>query len=147
MNLFAKMNQQATIWVKDMMTALATTDEHKALHALRAGLQSLRDRLSTDQAAQLSAQLPLIIRGMFFEGWNPSITPMRIRHRGELLALVRERYAPREDVPAEDILRSLFRVLDRHIAPGEIGHLMVTLPEDLIAIIGGRDLAESADGL
>jgi uncharacterized protein (DUF2267 family) len=147
MNLFAKMNQQATMWIKDMMAALGTTDEHKALHALRAGLQALRDRLSADQAAQLSAQLPLIIRGMFFEGWNPSDTPLRIRHRAEFLALVREKYAPREDVPAEDILRSVFRVLDKHIAPGEVGHLMVTLPEELVAMVGGRDLAEGADGL
>jgi uncharacterized protein (DUF2267 family) len=147
MNLFAKMNQQATMWIKDMMAALGTTDEHKALHALRAGLQALRDRLSADQAAQLSAQLPLIIRGMFFEGWNPSDTPLRIRHRAEFLALVREKYAPREDVPAEDILRSVFRVLDKHIAPGEVGHLMVTLPEEVVAMVGGRDLAEGADGL
>jgi uncharacterized protein (DUF2267 family) len=145
MNLFAKMNQQANIWVKDMMAALGTKDGHKALHALRAGLQALRDRLSVDQAAQLSAQLPLIIRGMFFEGWDPSSTPMRIRHRTEFLALVREKYAPREDLAAEDIMRSLFRVLDRHIAAGEVGHLMVTLPEDLTAIIGGRDLAENLD--
>ena len=145
MNLFAKMNQQANIWVKDMMAALGTKDGHKALHALRAGLQALRDRLSADQAAQLSAQLPLIIRGMFFEGWDPSSTPMRIRHRTEFLALVREKYAPREDLAAEDIMRSLFRVLDRHIAAGEVGHLMVTLPEDLTAIIGGRDLAENLD--
>jgi uncharacterized protein (DUF2267 family) len=145
MNLFARMNQQATIWVKDMMGELGTTDGHKGLHALRAGLQSLRDRLSVDQTAQLSAQLPLIIRGMFFEGWDPSGTPLRIRDRAEFLALVREKYAPREDVAAEDILRSLFRVLDRHIAAGEVGHLMVTLPEDLTAIIGGRDLAENLD--
>jgi uncharacterized protein (DUF2267 family) len=147
MNLFAKMNQQATIWIKDMMAALGTTDEHKALHALRAGLQALRDRLSVDQAAQLSAQLPLIIRGMFFEGWDPSDTPLRIRHRAEFLALVREKYAPREDAPAEDILRSVFRVLDKHIAPGEVGHLMVTLPEELVAIVGGRDLTEGLEGL
>jgi uncharacterized protein (DUF2267 family) len=145
MNLFAKMNQQANIWVKDMMAALGTKDGHKGLHALRAGLQALRDRLSVDQAAQLSAQLPLIIRGMFFEGWDPSNTPMRIRHRAEFLALVREKYAPREDLSAEDIMRSLFRVLDRHVAAGEVGHLMVTLPEDLTAIIGGRDLAENLD--
>jgi uncharacterized protein (DUF2267 family) len=147
MNLFAKMNQQATIWIKDMMAALGTTDEHKALHALRAGLQALRDRLSADQAAQLSAQLPLIIRGMFFEGWDPSDTPLRIRHRAEFLALVRDKYAPREDVPAEDILRSVFRVLDKHIAPGEVGHLMVTLPEELVAMVGGRGLAERAEGV
>jgi uncharacterized protein (DUF2267 family) len=145
MNLFAKMTQQANIWVKDMMAGLGTTDAHKALHALRAGLQSLRDRLSVDQAAQLSAQLPLIIRGMFFEGWDPSSTPLRIRHRAEFLALVREKYAPREDISAEDIMRSLFRVLDKHVAAGEVGHLMVTLPEDLTAIIGGRDLADSLD--
>jgi uncharacterized protein (DUF2267 family) len=139
------MNQQATRWIKDMMAELGTTDEHKALHALRAGLQSLRDRLSVDQAAQLSAQLPLIIRGMFFEGWDPSGTPLRIRHREEFLSLVREKYAPREDLSAEDIMRSLFRVLDRHVAAGEVGHLMVTLPEDLTAIIGGRDLSEGLD--
>jgi uncharacterized protein (DUF2267 family) len=147
MNLFAKMNQQATIWIKDMMAALGTTDEHKAVHALRAGLQALRDRLSVDQAAQLSAQLPLIIRGMFFEGWDPSDTPLRIRHRAEFLSLVREKYAPREDAPAEDILRSVFRVLDKHIAPGEVGHLMVTLPEELVAMVGGRDLTEGLEGL
>lgn len=143
MNLFAKMNQQATIWIKDMMAALGTADAHKAMHALRAGLHALRDRLSADQAAQLSAQLPLIIRGMFFEGWDPSDTPLRIRHRAEFLALVRERYAPREDLAAEDILRCLFRVLDKHVAAGEVGHLMVTLPEELTTIIGGRELAEA----
>jgi uncharacterized protein (DUF2267 family) len=145
MNLFAKMNQQATIWLKDMMAELGTTDGHKALHALRAGLHSLRDRLSVDQAAQLSAQLPSIVRGIFFEGWDPSVTPLRIRHRADFLALVRENYAPREDLAAEDIMRSLFRVLDRHIAAGEVGHLMVALPEDLTAIIGGRDPAENLD--
>jgi uncharacterized protein (DUF2267 family) len=142
MNLFARMNQQATLWIKDLMALLGTTDGHKGMHAMRAGLQCLRDRLSVEQAAQLSAQLPLIIRGMFFEGWNPGQTPLPIRHRAEFLALVRERYAPREDLAAEDIMRALFRVLDRHIAPGEVSHLMVTLPEDLTALIGGRDPAE-----
>jgi uncharacterized protein (DUF2267 family) len=145
MNMFAKMNQQATLWIKDMMAALGTTDAPRALHALRAGLQALRDRLSVHQAAQLSAQLPLIIRGMFFEGWDPSSTPMKLRHRADILALVRARYAPREDLAAEDIMRSLFRVLDRHVAAGEVGHLMVTLPEDLVAVIGGRDLTDGLD--
>ena len=147
MNLFAKMNQQANIWVKDMMAGLGTDDAHKALHALRAGLQSLRDRLTVDQAAQLSAQLPLIIRGMFFEGWDPSETPLPLRHRAEFLALVRSRYAPREDLAAEDIIRALFRVLDAHVAPGEVGHLMVTLPEELTTMLAGRGLTEEADSV
>jgi len=116
------------------------------LHALRAGLQALRDRLTVDDAAQLSAQLPLIIRGMFFEGWDPSATPLRIRHRAEFLALVREKYAPREDVPAEDIMRSLFRLLNRHVTSGEVSHLMLTLPEELTEMVGGRGFEEGADG-
>src|SRR6185369_5649848 len=69
MKLFDQANQKANLWVKDMMNALGTEDPHQALHALRAGLQALRDRLSVDEAAQLGAQLPLIVRGFFFEGW------------------------------------------------------------------------------
>src|SRR4051794_23126838 len=109
MNLFATVNQQATIWVKQMMAELRTDDPHRALHALRAGLHALRDRLSVDEAAQLSAQLPVLVRGIFFEGWDPTGKPLRIRHRAEFLALVREKYAPRDDLPADDIMVALFR--------------------------------------
>src|SRR4051812_20522075 len=102
MHAFDKMNQQAASWIKGMMAQLHIGDEDRAMHALRAGLQALRDRLSVDEAAQLAAQLPLIVRGMFFEGWVPSGKPLRIRHREEFLELVRQKYG-RDDLAAADI--------------------------------------------
>jgi uncharacterized protein (DUF2267 family) len=137
MRLFDKVNQQATLWVKDMMSALGTDDAPQALHALRAGLHALRDRLTLEEAAQLSAQLPLLVRGMFFEGWVPTDKPLRIRHRDEFLALVRAKYAPREDVPAEFIIAATFRVLSKHVSPGELGDVMMSLPESIASVVTG----------
>jgi uncharacterized protein (DUF2267 family) len=138
MNLFERVNQQAMNWVKEMMTELHTDNPQLALHALRAGLQALRDRLSVAEAAQLSAQLPLLVRGMFFEGWDPNGKPLRIRHRAEFLALVRQKFAPREDAAADDIIVALFRVMGRHVAQGEITDLMLTLPEEIVDVVSPR---------
>jgi uncharacterized protein (DUF2267 family) len=145
MGLFERANQHATVWVKDMMAALQTDDARKALHALRAGLHALRDRLSVDEAAQLSAQLPLLVRGIFFEGWRPSGKPLRIRRKADFLALVREKYAPRTDAAADDIVTALFRVLGRHVTDGEITNVMLTLPEALIEVAEGRPQERAED--
>ncbi|MEP6652851.1 MAG: DUF2267 domain-containing protein [Myxococcales bacterium] len=137
MKLFEKANQQAAVWVKHMMAELATRDSQKALHALRAGLHALRDRLTVQEAAQLSAQLPLLIRGVFFEGWSPRKTPRRIRRRADFLALVRQQSAPRQDFPADLIVAALFRVLARHVTKGELTNVVMSLPEELVDLVEG----------
>jgi uncharacterized protein (DUF2267 family) len=145
MGLFDRANQHANVWVKDMMAALGTDDPRKGLHALRAGLHALRDRLSVDEAAQLSAQLPLLVRGIFFEGWHPSGKPLRIRRKADFLALVREKYAPRTDAAADDIVTGLFRVLGRHVTDGEITNVLLSLPEELIEVAEGRPVERAED--
>ncbi len=145
MHVFDRANQHAIVWVKDMMAALGTEDPRKGLHALRAGLHALRDRLSVDEAAQLSAQLPLVVRGVFFEGWHPSGKPLRIRRKADFLALVREKYAPRTDAAADDIVTALFRVLAQHITDGEITNVMLSLPEELVEVAEGRPQERAED--
>lgn len=138
MRIFDRANQQATAWVKEMMAELGT-DEQRALHALRAGLQALRDRLTVDETAQLAAQLPLLIRGLFYEGWDPTGKPLRIRHRAEFLALVREKLGPRADrVAADDAVRALFRLLQRRVSAGELTDVVMTLPAELVALVSGN---------
>jgi uncharacterized protein (DUF2267 family) len=135
--LFDRMNQQAAAWVKDMMSELGRGDERHALHALRAGLQALRDRLTVDEAAKLAAQLPTLIRGLFYEGWDPTGKPLRIRHRAQFLALVREKLGPRGDhVAADDVVRALFRVLQLQVSSGELTHIVMTLPTEIVKIVG-----------
>jgi uncharacterized protein (DUF2267 family) len=146
MDIFNKLTEQPTHWLEEMMAELRTDDRHQAWHALRAGLHALRDRLTVEEAAQLSAQLPLLIRGLYFEGWDPTGKPLRIRHADQFLALVREKYAPRADLPAQDILRALFRVFDRHVSRGELTDIMLGLPTEIAELVRrGHTLEQQAE--
>jgi uncharacterized protein (DUF2267 family) len=142
MKVFERTQEKAEQWVKDMMAALDTDDPQLALHALRAGLHALRDRLTVEEAAQLSAQMPLLIRGLFFENWRPAGKPLHIRHANDFLALVLANYAPRMDAHADDIIRALFHVLGKHISEGEITDIVMSLPQPLLELVGGRREAQ-----
>jgi uncharacterized protein (DUF2267 family) len=80
-------------WLDDLAAELGTQDERRAWSVLRAYLQVLRDRLTVDEAAQLAAQLPDLLRGVFYEGFDPGHQPQRIRDREQFLELLAERAA------------------------------------------------------
>jgi uncharacterized protein (DUF2267 family) len=44
--------------------------KNSAYQALRGTLHALRDRLPKEEAVQLAAQLPLLIKGMYYDGWT-----------------------------------------------------------------------------
>jgi len=67
--------EKAHIWINDMAAELSTEDSQHAYRVLRAFLHALRDHLTVDEAAKLAAQLPIFVRGVFYEGWDPSRTP------------------------------------------------------------------------
>ena len=71
---------QTNDWLAALSNELELSDNESAFTSLRAVLHSLRDRLPVDTAANLGAQLPLVVRGIYYENWNPSSTPERIRH-------------------------------------------------------------------
>ena len=72
-------------WLNDLMQVLGWQDRHKAYMALKATLHALRDRLTVEEVAQLGAQLPMLIRGFYYEGWDPTGKPLRARHKEEFL--------------------------------------------------------------
>ena len=102
------------------------------LLALRSVLHALRDRLPPDEAVELAAQLPLLIKGVYFDGWNPSATPVRIRSAEEFFARVLgpfQRGLLHADV--ERITRSVFKLLAERVSPGEIRDVRGALPAEL----------------
>ena len=102
--------------------------------ALRAVLHALRDRLTVEEAAQLSAQLPLLVRGIYFEGWDPSKVPIKM-HRDEFLARIRDEFPFEIPGGTERLARTTLEALRRHITDGEWEDVRASLPDDLVAVL------------
>ena len=67
---FSHAEQQAQQWVNELAEDL-DWQEGRAYRLLRSVLHALRDWLSMEETADLSAQLPVLIRGILFDGWKP----------------------------------------------------------------------------
>lgn len=122
--------QTTNQWLHDIMDRLGLQDHQAAYHDLRVVLHVLRDRLTVDQAASLGSQLPMLIRGIFFEGWKPQAKPARIRKKEDFLELVAKQLTP-VGPDAEPVTRAVFDVLSRHISAGEVRHLKHILPVEI----------------
>jgi len=115
-------------WLTELMQTLGWDDKHRAYLAMRAGLHTLRDRLGVHEAAKLGAQLPMLVRGFYYEGWDPNGKPLKERHKEQFLA----RFA--QECSAEDPARvatGVFSVLSKHVSPGEVEYVKRALPEEL----------------
>jgi uncharacterized protein (DUF2267 family) len=110
---------------------LRCDDQHRAYLGLKATLHALRDRLTVEEAVQLGAQLPMLIRGMYYEGWNPTGEPVKERHKQEFLGHIEEAFKRQQDIDAEQVARAVFRVLSRRITEGEIEDVKRILPPEL----------------
>jgi uncharacterized protein (DUF2267 family) len=112
----------ASQWLRELMTKLELEPEEagRGLHALRAGLHAIRDRLPAAQVIDLGAQLPALVRGQYYEGWRLTNDPTRIRNREELLARVEHELAPDSRFSALAVVKAVIELLEDHVSAGEI---------------------------
>jgi uncharacterized protein (DUF2267 family) len=130
LDVFDKTLQTTNIWLKEIMETLGP-DRQRAYRALGAVLHALRDRLTVDEVAHLGAQLPLLVRGLYYDQWHPAGKPVRMRHIEDFLAAVAAALDDIGPINAEDAVRAVFAVLDEHVAPGEIEDIKGMLPAQL----------------
>lgn len=69
--------QIAAAWLGDVAAEFGTEDHDFVYRVTRSWLHLLRDSLTVVDAAHLAAQLPDLLRGVYFEGWNPAAVPVR----------------------------------------------------------------------
>lgn len=132
-NVFDHAVHTANTWLTDIATALHTGDLHLAYRALRAWLHALRDRLTVDSAAKFGAQLPEILRGIYYEGWDPSRTPIKYGADDFSLRFAQEaRIATRD---ARNIISATTRGLADHLSPGQLDETLAQLPADMRALL------------
>jgi uncharacterized protein (DUF2267 family) len=107
-------------WLNELDSRVGWEDRNRAYRLLRAVLHEVRDHLNPDEAAQLGAQLPVLVRGIYYEGWNPSKTPVRERSREGFVARVQKAFQADPMGDAEAAIRAVFWLLDRHVSEGEM---------------------------
>jgi uncharacterized protein (DUF2267 family) len=119
----------AHIWVADVARQIGTDDRRFAYWVLRAWLHTLRDRLTVDGAAHFAAQLPVLLRGVFYEGWQPSRVPVRCGPDQ-----YSRRFAERARIPVEDapwMAATVTYAIASHLSPGQLSDALAQLPQRL----------------
>ena len=131
LDVFDTTLQKTHIWLNDVMSELNVPNKQGAYLALRVGLHAVRDRLPVEEVAQLGAQLPMLVRGFYYEGWDPTAKPVKERHREEFLGRIAREWNADERVNPEMVARAVFSVLSRHVTEGELEDVRQALPEGI----------------
>lgn len=118
-------------WLNELELVASLRNQEEAYTVLRRVLHALRDRLPPDSAVHLGAQLPMLIRGFYYEGWKPSRTPTRDRNLQAFLKHIRPLPKPYPEFDAHKAVESVFAVLDHRIAAGEVEDIRGILPAQL----------------
>jgi len=121
-------------WINELADRLDWSSRKSALRLLRTTLQHIRDHLSTDELAQFSAQLPLLIRGMLFEGWVPKKTPIKERSASDFIKFIEAHLTKTEEYRGPDDISCVFKLLNAKVSVGEVQDVRANLPSAIRAL-------------
>ena len=123
--------QKTNLWLHEVAEDMEWDNRHKAYQALRGVLQTLRDHLPVNEAVHLGSQLPMLVRGFYYEGWKPSGKPVKDHSAEGFLSAVAERFPKDPEIDAERVVRTVFSLLADHMPGGEIDSVVAVLPKQL----------------
>jgi uncharacterized protein (DUF2267 family) len=126
--------QKTYEWINECRDRLDWNSDRDALRLLRVTLHQIRDRVPVNEAAQFSAQLPVLIRGMFFEGWQPHLVPLPDRRASDLIRAIEHHVGDVVEYRGEQDIVTVFKLLNSRITSGEIKDIRANLPEDIRAL-------------
>jgi uncharacterized protein (DUF2267 family) len=130
LEVFDRTLQITNTWLDEMMATLPR-DRKLAWHVLGTVLRTIRDRVPANLAAHLGAQLPLLVRGIYYDQWRPSEPPKTWRSADEFLSIVAAELSSVKPVGADDAVRAVFRVLNHHVDPHQVEKVRHALPEEV----------------
>lgn len=134
LEVFDKTFHKTNEWLAELMEELHTDERKYAYRVLRSTLHALRDRITVDEAADLGAQLPMLIRGIYYEGWKPGSTPTN-DDLEEFLERIQGEMEDQPGVPdPRRWARAVFTVMSHRIDAGEIRDVTGLLPDELRAL-------------
>jgi uncharacterized protein (DUF2267 family) len=126
--------QLTHIWINDLDARLGWENKHRSYRLLRIVLQTLRDWLMVEEAAGFGAQLPELLRGVYYEHWRPATTPVKKRSKADLIARIDDAFKADPLIFTPDAISAVFALLSDKITAGEIQQVHHALPADIRAL-------------
>lgn len=118
-------------WLNELIELGSFEDQPQAYSAFRAVIHSLRDRLTVEEATHLGAELPMLVRGFYYEGWKPAAAPNKERSRDAFLDSVSESLRANKTIGPERAITSTFQLLNRRISEGELADIKQAMPTEI----------------
>jgi uncharacterized protein (DUF2267 family) len=112
------------------MQRLRWNDRSKAYAALLGTLHALRDSLPRDEAVYVAAQMPPLLRGLYYEGWHPTAR-MSAKSRNAVLERIHEAVHRDAGIDAEQVAHAVFALLAARLPPGELEDAKAATPQPL----------------
>jgi uncharacterized protein (DUF2267 family) len=126
--------QQAHIWIRDVEEKLDWENKPRAWRLIKAVLHGVRDHLPVVEAADLGAQLPTMIRGIYYDQWRPAATPLKDRHLDAFLAAIDASFRPDPLDDTAEAASAVLAVLSEKVSAGEIAQVRQALPAAIRAL-------------
>jgi uncharacterized protein (DUF2267 family) len=130
LEIFDKSIQTTNIWLDELTDRLGP-DRQVAWKVLSTVLHKLRDRLQPELAAHLGAQLPLLVRGAYYDLYQPAKQPTDIKTRKEFVEEVAKWLSDARTVDPVEAITAVFDLLDHHISQGQIEKVRQALPHSI----------------
>jgi uncharacterized protein (DUF2267 family) len=123
--------QLTHIWINELDEKLGWNNKPRSYRLLRAVLHALRDWLQVSEAADFAAQLPVLLRGVFYEQWRPGAAPVKKRTKAAFLARVQEAFKGDPLMLTGREITAVFEVVSNKITAGEVEDVRRSLPEEV----------------
>lgn len=123
--------QLTHIWINELDRDLGWNSKARSYRLMRSVLHALRDWLTANESADLAAQMPILVRGIYYDQWRPSATPVRNRSKTDFVARI-ERDFDNDPLPdSVKAITAVFQLLTNKITAGEVADVRASLPADL----------------
>jgi uncharacterized protein (DUF2267 family) len=120
-------------WIDDLAKRLGWRDRGKAYAALIGALHGLRDALPREEVVYFGAQLPLLLRGLYYEGWHPG-AHRSAQSLNALCARIHEAVNHDPGIDSEAVARSVLALLAARLSPSDIEDVIAATPRPLHAL-------------
>lgn len=135
LDVFDNTVQETNIILKEIENAFGWTDRREQSYsALRVILQALRDRLPVVEAVNFAAQLPMLVRGFYYEGWQVNNVPVKMS-KEEFINRIQSEFIYSIEASIDDLVRMVLLIVMEKIDQAEAEKIRNILPSDVAELI------------